>query len=160
MTDLQPLPIEECSVPWKGRNWREPRAKGPRLLLQCENGINVPLVVVPASRNALEVDGQLLAPDVGCGFGVFSFPKPVDTPAQRRASSTPTPDRNTKTSWERGMSLSSPQKNQWANNVSSIEKSYRPDTVKAPFLCAGVPELVADRTGKIVSTLVSLFYDD
>lgn len=163
MTSLptrQPLTMEEATVPWKGQNWREPRAKGHRLLLQCENGITVPLVVVPSTHSVLEVDEQLLVPNSSCGLGVFSYSKPANSPAQRRASSTPAPERNAKTSWEHGLSLCSRQKNQLIGNGNGISRSYNTDTINPPFLSARVSEAVTDKTGKIVSTLTRLICCD
>jgi hypothetical protein len=156
----QPLTMEEATVPWKGQNWREPRAKGPRLLLQCENGITVPLVVAPSIHNVLEVGEQLLVPDSSCGLGVFSYPKPVNTPAQRRTSSTPAPERNARASWEHGLSLCSPQKNQPLGNGSGMSRSYNTDTINPPFLSARESAPVTDKTGKIVSTLARLICCD
>lgn len=101
----QTLPMGESVVPWRGQNWREPRAKCLRLILQCDNGITVPLVVASGHRNPSDSDERLLVPDTRCGFGVLSFPKQYNAGDHRRASSTPGVDRLLSSSWERAKAV-------------------------------------------------------
>ena len=67
----------------------EPLPAVPRLILRCDNGVHVPLVIMPGSDSPGVVGrDKILVPDNSCGFGVVSFPRPHCASDFRRASST------------------------------------------------------------------------
>lgn len=61
----------------------------PRLILQCDHGVHVPLMIMPGSYNSgVMASEKILVPDGSCGFGVVSFPRSYYASSFRRASST------------------------------------------------------------------------
>jgi hypothetical protein len=72
----QPKPPAVSSAQRQDQNLHRPLPAESRLILQCVNGIHVPLTILPGSYNPGIMDSEtILVPDSNCGFGVVSFPK-------------------------------------------------------------------------------------
>jgi len=83
------LPRTVNSAQSQDQDRYEPLLALPRLILQCDNGVHVPLVIMHGSDSAGVVGREkILVPDNSCGFGVVSFPRLHGASTFRRASPT------------------------------------------------------------------------
>ena len=90
----QPILPAVGSAQCQDQNWCRPLPAVPRLILQCDNGIHVPLTIMPGSYSPGVVGSEkIFVPDSSYGFGVVSFPKSCYASPFRRTSSTSMADR-------------------------------------------------------------------
>jgi len=148
------LPMDDEIDPWTRQQSRSMAAKSPQLLLQCENGTQVPLTVVPNPGSGLSFK-LLLVPDARCGFGVVCFPKPLNTPTHRRLSSTSATEKLSNTSWECEFSPS--QDNRQVNKTHSIDRNYRAQNIATSSHVSMQSSVAIEKSKKIVSSQFRAF---
>ena len=143
----EPIPPAVSSAQCQDQNGYKPLPAVPRLILQCDHGVHVPLMIMPGSYSPGVVGSEkILVPDSSCGLGVVSFPRPYSESSFRRASST------SMTNWQLSCETG-PEASRGGQRFDRTKASLRSCDSDASSVCYthDATASVVDKDGKIVS---------